>query len=928
MARSDIFEVPDDIAPILATDADGRLYYGNRHSGFTRFDRSYIGAAASAFAAGRDIALVYPSPPTHVQVPILLAVGFQTLGRSPPALFVSNRPGIREQYFSLGIGPVIHPGGGINPVPLSHFTAPMAKTGDGSRLSYITGHKPNHWDSDDPSCVSLVHTTFGKKIANTLSDDLPLSGFVLDFTNRLLDDRSTQETYRFLAEERAIPRIMVFDSPNHKYLDRLESQNEDRDDDKSVVFWGWSPSSLENAHAELLEPVADIGPSRDGAIANDGGSIPSPFTDTQASLENLRNGITRSIVRVPYGDLEPVAKETYRRIGETARFPRGLDDDYSAESSDVLSGAYFLYMYLDTLPISVEFHDSLSALDDTYSWGASNTLQGKVDRLRSRSHTLERDVPGSSPMLEDACDALEEMVDLLVVHNPKSDAIAEEIRDVQNENKQITILTATRKQESLLRSFVAEKTEFSEGATLSDDVAFHSLYNPHTIPDADVLLFPGVPTRSHYPAVQSGAAPEHRYLTYPWEIDRLERRLADVSEVAEWRVGPAVQRHAADELNLGTEGLGKYVKLEDARRPGPRQRHRSGRGSEMDHKRPAVDESREKTSDARSIPVSDRIGASQPASPDDISIDLGGLAPKDDADAFWDEEVIYDDGAERETIDEGRSNVSDRIGSDSDGRVQALRVDFVDGDYMFEEPRGLVWVLEDIQDGSNVARTRRAAASLERGDRVLMIEDDSRRDVFKHVVEKIHSECRGEFQMYLSMLDLWTTGIDHVVDFWREIEDAHNADPRTFDADLSLRKIAELVADDLDQYAVENDEPDAKRGKQAIYNWLTKDTLGPGSPEAIRALGDVYDIEVLECHSKEIFAGLKEIRALHVRIGNKLGKIVFSAHDADADEWLLEECGLRVSDVQDATVVKTVEAVSTETIEVEARRVGKLNEAE
>lgn len=348
----------------------------------------------------------------------------------------------------------------------------------------------------------------------------------------------------------------------------------------------------------------------------------------------------------------------------------------------------------------------------------------------------------------------------------------------------------------------------------------------------------------------------------------------------------------------------------------------------MDRERLAVDESREKTSDARLIPETNRIGASQPASPDDISIDLSGLASKDDADDFWDAELSYDDGTERETIDEGRSGVSESESADLDSRIQALRIDFVNGDYMFEEPQGLVWVLEDTQGGSNVTRTRQAAASMKRGDRVLMIEDDSRRDVFEHVVEKIHSECRGQFQKYLSMLDLWTIGIGHVVDFWREIEDTHNADPMSFDLDLSLRKIAELVADDLDQYAVEYNEPDAKRRQQTVYNWLTKDTLGPGSPEPIRALGEIYGVEVLKSHSKEIFAGLKEIRALHVRIGNKLGKIVFSAHEAEADEWLLEECGLRVSDVQDATVVKTVEAVSTETVEVEARKVGKLKEGE
>jgi hypothetical protein len=72
----------------------------------------------------------------------------------------------------------------------------MVNTEDGSRLSYIRHHKPNTWYPDDPSTASLVHKTFGKNILNTLSDDLPLSGLVLDFTTRLLGDRSKQEEYR------------------------------------------------------------------------------------------------------------------------------------------------------------------------------------------------------------------------------------------------------------------------------------------------------------------------------------------------------------------------------------------------------------------------------------------------------------------------------------------------------------------------------------------------------------------------------------------------------------------------------------------------------------------------------------------------------------------------------------------------------------
>lgn len=914
MSDKDVLVVEADAAPVLITDEDGRLYYDGERAAFSRFDRSYIAAAASAYRAGRDIALIYPSPPSYVQIPVLLAVGFQTRGAKPPALFVSNRTGIREQYFKLGLGPRHNPSDAIEPDPLGHFTAPMVKTGDGSRLSYITGHKPQKWNPDNPSTASLVHTTYGKKIANTLSEDLPLSGFILDFTTGLLDDRSTQETYRYLAEERDVPRIMVFDSPNHPYLDKLERDNDGRDE--PVLFWGWSPSALENASSELLQGVAEDSTPKRGQAVSDGGSLPSPFTDAQNSLQNIREGIARSIVPLSYGDLEPVARETYQLIGEAARFPKGTPDNYSRESEDVIGSTYFLYMYLDTLPTSVDFHDSLSSLDDSRSWGASNTLEGKVERLRSRAEVLERDVPGAGPMLEDACDGLEQMIDLLTVHNPKADAIAEQIRAAREEEERVTVLTATRKQESLLRSFIAEKTEFSKRGALEENIKFHSLYNPHTVPESDVLVFPGVPTRSHYSTVQSGAAPRQQFLSYKWETNRLEKRLRDVSETADWRSGPSVQYGTATELQIDTESLRRYVPESEPRTP----RTRTYRDRQRDTSEDTNIETTDTASGGRSKSSADRIGASHTISPGDLFIDLNGLSSDSDPDEFWEEELSYDDGSERETIDEGRSSITSSSGTE--GFADAVKVEFVDGDYMFEEPSGLVWALVDGKRG--VSRERRSAASLERGDRLLLIEDDSRRDVFEHVVEKIHSECRGQFQRYLSMLDLWTTGIDHVVEFWLDVEEAHNEDPTQPMVDLNRRRMAELIEEDLEDYAAEHDEPDVTRGAQAIHNWLTKRTLGPSSPSPIRALGEMYDVEVLKSHSKEIFAGLEEVRSLHIRVGNKLGSIVFSAHDADADEWLLEECGLRVSDVQDATVAKTVEDVSTETHEVEARKIGKV----
>lgn len=921
-SRKDVFKLESVTAPVLGTDADGRLFYEGERVGFTRFDRSYIAMAAKAFTEGRDVALVYPSPPTHMQIPILLAVGFQVRSE-PPVLFVSNRSGVRERYFNVGIGDKFAPVDIIEPEPLGDFTAPMVKTGDGQSASYITHHQPKEWDPENLDTAAIVHTSFGKKIATTLSEEFEISGFVLDFTTGLLDDQNVREAYEYHATERDIPRIMLFDSPQHPYLQELEKQNENGDAD--VLVWGWSGSTIEDSPADLLETVADVEVYSTDSVSPDGGSLPSPFVDSINSLENLREGVERSVVEIPHRDLEKIATKTYGRIGDFAQFPRGTPDAYSAASRGVVTNAYFLYMYFDTLLLSVEFHDSLSALDDANTWGTSDTLRGKVDQLRNQAPILDDDVPGSGPILEDVCDLFEKMIEVLIVHNIKADALVEELRTLRDENKVITVFTATRNQESLLRSFVAEKTEFGRGDELTETIHFQSLYNPHTVPEADVAIFPGVPTKSHYPTVQNGAAPEQRYLTYSWEVERLQKRLNNVVKTAEERIGPGVQNHSAEQLGLSGERLSEYVGTQEVREP------TGGWDRTNDNDEDGASQSEggsvlTRKSDLSSLSESERIGRSHTRISDDPEFELDELLPNQPTEldeGAIEAEQDYDDGIEREGIHEGRT-VSDRsVEESTGGTVRALTVEFTDGSYILEEPHGLVWVL-DSESGSTIQRERRAAQSLKRGDQILLIDEDSRRDVFEHVVEKIHSECRGPFQQYLMMLDLWNTGLDQVVDFFREMEEAMNQDPNTMNIDLSLRNIAELIAEDLTEYSEEHEIPAADREPFSVLQWLERRTIGPSSPTPIRALGELYDVEVLESHSQEIDAGLKEIRTLHQQVGHKLEKIIFSTQTADADEWILEECGLRVGDIQSATVVERVDSVETELREVQRSEVGKL----
>lgn len=911
MVDSDVLNIDESSAPILATDEEKLVRYQDDSAAFTRLDRSYIAAAAAAFRDGRDIALIYPSPPTYVQLPVLLAVGYQSLGNEPPALFVSNRSGIREQYFNLGIKDKFSPPG-MEADPLAKFTAPMVKTGDGKSVSYIKHHKPQTWDGK-PGQAALVHTNFGKKISKTC--ELPLSGLVLDFTTGLLDDRSTQESYERLAQERDIPRIMIFDSPTHDYLEVLEQANANRDDaEDETLFWGWSHTEIEGAPDQLLSPVADLDvTATDGGARADEAIIANPFSESVGPLRNIANGISREVIEIPHNLLEDAATKAWERTYEAAQTVRD-QDRVSSFAHQSIANSYFIYAYLDTMLSAVDYHDSLMRMDDTVSWGTGKTIDSKITSLRKREDSLDNEILGLGEQIADICDAFEEVTEALREHNPKADELATQIRGAVESDQSMTVLAPTRKQESILRSFITERTEMSGDVLSGSGIKFHNLYSPHTIPESDMLLFPGVPTDSHYPALLAGAASEHRFLLYNWTTDRFRRRLNDVLNIAEWRAGGGPMHHLADELQLSRDQLSQYTTTTDPRSPQPYICD-SGSTTQTD---PSNEVSVSRSS-ARSG-GGHKLGKSDSVSPDDISIEFSDLASNDD-DEFWITEQEFDSGEKQETTNPGRSGADAE--SNGRGEVTAIEIEFSDGAGLYEQPGGQLWKV----DGSRkkLSRTRIAAQALEPGDDVIVIKDDTRQDLFEHIVEKIHSECRGPFQDYLSMLDLWVTGLDQIIETLtpdaeqREILDIpkHKTPPKGV--------LSQWIKEDLKKWTGSHDvDHDPTRTTDQIKSWLKKETLGPSSPIVIRALGECYDVESLSSHSEQIFRGLKNVRTLHQQVGRNLSKILIGARESDADDWLLEECGLRIGDVQSATAVKTVSAIDTEGREVNTAKLGRL----
>lgn len=155
-----------------------------------------------------------------------------------------------------------------------------------------------------------------------------------------------------------------------------------------------------------------------------------------------------------------------------------------------------------------------------------------------------------------------------------------------------------------------------------------------------------------------------------------------------------------------------------------------------------------------------------------------------------------------------------------------------------------------------------------------------------------------------------------MLEFWRS-----NLERTVNEEDLNPRQIEYA----LQEYADEHDEPEVTRTYHAVRDWITGDGIGPSDARVIKALGEIYKIDIYKEMASEIEASLDEIRNLHRQVGRQLEKIVFDAGSGESsDEWLFEELNIRVGDIQDAVEYRSVESVSEDTIEVDSYDLGRL----
>jgi hypothetical protein len=397
--------------------------------------------------------------------------------------------------------------------------------------------------------------------------------------------------------------------------------------------------------------------------------------------------------------------------------------------------------------------------------------------------------------------------------------------------------------------------------------------------------------------VLSGGASTQTYLTYEWEVDRLEYWLDELQAIAEYRCGPGMMKHTAEQLDVDYSGLADLISLPDTgHAPVPRS---SDEQQSRDGEEGVEEDGIAKTTKRRvGSDTATSVGASDSAAEEANTIDPDSFTP--DGDAFEEAGEHFDDVSEQETVNAGREDT----GGSSRGSVEAVRIELSGGVHIFEKPDGRVWVYDEQQTGKR-RRTRKAARALEQGDTVLITEQESRRDLFEHIVEKIRSEV-PEFKRYSKMLEFWRSNLERTVN----------------EEDLNPRQIEYA----LQEYADEHDEPEVTRTYHAVRDWITGDGIGPSDARVIKALGEIYDIDIYKEMASEIEASLDEIRNLHRQVGRQLEKIVFDAGSGESsDEWLFEELNIRVGDIQDAVEYRSVESVSEDTMEVDSYDLGRLS---
>lgn len=221
-------------------------------------------------------------------------------------------------------------------------------------------------------------------------------------------------------------------------------------------------------------------------------------------------------------------------------------------------------------------------------------------------------------------------------------------------------------------------------------------------------------------------------------------------------------------------------------------------------------------------------------------------------------------------------------GDHADLEVEALRVEFTDGRWMY------------VDAASSVTRWRSRRGAPEAGhpagriaasDELVFLDGEARKDLLAKVLEI------AEDVPELAVPAAW-------VDYWRD----------------ALRRAHATFAT-YERLQSELEERGCVRQTQTVRLWVIGQTIGPEDPEDVRRLGECLDDEPLVSNYQTIADAMRGLRNAHHRLGLRLGALSrrvgpgTAAGLIDDDEIIDERTGLTASDFRDSVEILTVRSV-------------------
>ncbi len=237
--------------------------------------------------------------------------------------------------------------------------------------------------------------------------------------------------------------------------------------------------------------------------------------------------------------------------------------------------------------------------------------------------------------------------------------------------------------------------------------------------------------------------------------------------------------------------------------------------------------------------------------------------------------------ADLEPVGAGAEAVRERAGHAGPGAavVDVVAVVFDDGRWTLMETGSTV---TRFRAGSTQPEQATPVASLRPGDRILLFDGDSRKDLLSKVIE-VAVEVPA-----LAVAAGWLA-------YWRQVLGS------------AYRRFGSYAA-----------FTDALRAEgcavqtQTVRLWVIGVTIGPEDDKDVRRVGSVMNDAVLRDNHREVCRGIRTLRGAHVRLGQRLSTMAMRVGSAaaagllDGDEVVDDRSGLTVADFRESIEILTV----------------------